>query len=250
MWAGNVVKLSLPMAEQQLIAAIRAELLRHVDPVYKEGAQNYFKEGIVLHGVRTPAVRAISAEYFGSVKGRSKAEIFALCDRLLRYETNEERTIAFDWAYRLRKQYQPADFKTFERWLRDHVDNWGGVDDLCCHTFGAFIDRFPEFLSSVFKWTMARPWHMRRAAAVILIMPVRKGKYFANVLKTSDALLRDEHDLVQKGYGWLLKEATKKFPKQVLDYVMERKADMPRTALRYAIEKLPEAWKKRAMARN
>jgi len=237
------------MAEQQLIAAIRAELLRHVDPEYKKGAQNYFKEGIVLHGVRTPVVRVISAMFFREVKGRSKAGIFSLCDRLLSYDTSEERAIAFDWAYRLRKQHEPSDFKTFHRWLRDHVDNWGGVDDLCCHTFGAFIDRFPEFLPSVFKWTTAKPWHLRRAAAVILIMPVRKGKYFANVLATADALLCDEHYLVQKGYGWLLKEATKKFPHEVLDYVMRNKADMPRTALRYAIEKMPPAWKQRAMAR-
>lgn len=233
----------------KIVRDIRAELLRHVDPAYKRGAQNYFKEGIVLHGVRTPVVRAISTTYFRQVKGIGKTEIFALCDSLLAYGTNEERAIAFDWAYRLRKSYDPSDFKTFERWLRNHVNNWAGVDDLCCHTFGVFIDRFPEFLPSVFKWTAAKPWHLRRGAAVILIYPVRQGKYFENALKTSDALLRDKHDLVQKGYGWLLKEATRKFPHEVLDYVIKNKADMPRTALRYAIEKMPPAWKKRAMAR-
>ncbi|MDI6739128.1 MAG: DNA alkylation repair protein [Candidatus Edwardsbacteria bacterium] len=58
-----------------------------------------------------------------------------------------------------------------------------------------------------------------------------------------------KHAVVQKGYGWLLKEATRKFPKQVLKYVLKHKADMPRTALRYAIEKMPETWKKRAMAK-
>ena len=237
------------MAEQQLIAAIRAELLRHVDPEYKKGAQNYFKEGIVLHGVRTPVVRAIAAKCFREVKGLAKADILTLCDRLLSFDTSEERSIAFDWAYRLRKQYEPSDFKIFQRWLRDHVDNWGGVDDLCCHTFGAFIDRFPEYLPAVFTWTKRKEWHMRRAAAVILIPSVRRGKYFENALRTSDALHCDEHYLVQKGYGWLLKEATKEFPRQVLAYVLKHKARMPHTALRYAIEKMPPAWRKRAMAR-
>ncbi len=90
---------------------------------------------------------------------------------------------------------------------------------------------------------------MRRAAAVILIYPVRQGKYFEQVLKTSNALLCDEHYLVQKGYGWLLKEAARKFPHEVLGYVLKNKASMPRTALRYAIEKMPPAWKKRAMAK-
>jgi 3-methyladenine DNA glycosylase AlkD len=237
------------MADQQFISAIRAELVRNVDPVYREGAQNYFKEGIVLHGVRLPIVRTISAKYYQQVKDLETSGLFALCDSLLTYGTSEERTIAFDWAWRRRKQFEPVHFKSFERWLLDHVNNWGGVDDLCCHALGYFIDRYPEFLPKVFTWTKSKQWHLRRAAAVILIYPVRKGKYFENVLKTSDALLCDEHYLVQKGYGWLLKEATRKFPKQVLDYVLAHKASMPRTALRYAIEKMPPAWKKRAMAR-
>jgi 3-methyladenine DNA glycosylase AlkD len=249
MSAGNMLKLSLLMADQQFIAAIRAELVRHVDPAYRQGAQNYFKEGVVLHGVRIPVVRAISARYYRQVKGLDKTGLFALCDRLLTFGTSEERGIAFDWAWRRRQQFEPHDFKILERWLRDHVSNWGGVDDLCCHAFGHFIDRFPECLPAIFKWTKAKQWHMRRAAAVILIFPVRKGKYFENVLKTSDALLCDEHYLVHKGYGWLLKEATKKFPKEVLDYVLKHKARMPRTALRYAIEKMPPAWKKQAMAK-
>ncbi|MDI6741038.1 MAG: DNA alkylation repair protein [Candidatus Edwardsbacteria bacterium] len=233
----------------QIIRDIRDELLRNVDPVYRKGAQNYFKEGIVLHGVRSPIVRAISAKYYKQVKGLEKSEIFTLCDRLLSYGASEERTIAFDWAWRRRRQFEPSDFKTLERWLRDHVNNWGGVDDLCCHALGFFIDRYPEFLPNVYRWTTAKQWHMRRAAAVILIYPVRRGKYFEHVLKTSNALLCDEHYLVQKGYGWLLKEATKKFPQEVLDYVLKRKTRMPRTALRYAIEKMPPAWRKRAMAK-
>jgi 3-methyladenine DNA glycosylase AlkD len=230
-----------------IIKQIRAELLKKVDPVYREGAQNYFKEGIVLHGVRLPVVRAVSAKYFKQVRSLEKSEIFALCDKLLSYGTSEERTIAFDWAWRRRREFQPSDFIVFERWLRDHVSNWGGVDDLCCHTFGYFIDRFPEFLPNVLRWTKSKQWPLRRAAAVILIYPVRRGKYFSDVLKTSNALLCDEHYLVQKGYGWLLKESCKKFPKEVFEYVMKNKDRMPRTALRYAIEKMPPARRKQAM---
>ncbi|MDO9390760.1 MAG: DNA alkylation repair protein [bacterium] len=232
-----------------IIKHIRAELLKNVDPVYREGAQNYFKEGIVLHGVRLPVVRAISAKYYRQVKGLERVEIFALCDQLLSYGTSEERTIAFDWAWRRRREFQPSDFNVFERWLKDHVNNWGGVDDLCCHTFGYFIDRFPEFLPNFLRWTKSKQWPLRRAAAVILIYPVRRGKYFSDVLKTSGALLCDDHYLVQKGYGWLLKESCKKFPGEVFDYVMKNNRQMPRTALRYAIEKMPVAQRKKAMSK-
>ena len=230
-----------------VIKNIRAELLQKADPVYRRGAQNYFKEGITLHGVRTPVVRAISAKYYKQVKGLKKTDIFELCDRLLSYGTSEERTIAFDWAWQLRQQFEPSDFNILERWLKDHVNNWGGVDDLCRRALGCFICRYPRFLPKVFIWTKSREWHMRRAAAVILISPAKLGRALPETLKTSSALMNDGHYLVQKGYGWLLKEAYVKFPREVFRFVMKNKDTMPRTALRYAIEKMPPSKKKQAM---
>ena len=62
-------------------------------------------------------------------------------------------------------------------------------------------------------------------------------------------LLHDEDDLVRKGYGWMLKEASRAWPNEVLEFVLQRRAKMPRIALRYAIELLPPDWRKRAMRR-
>jgi len=90
---------------------------------------------------------------------------------------------------------------------------------------------------------------MRRAAAVTLILPARKGKFLDDIFEIADSLLLDTDDLVQKGYGWMLKEASKKHQKQVFDYIMKNKDKMPRTALRYAIEKMPPDLRKQAMAK-
>ena len=82
-----------------------------------------------------------------------------------------------------------------------------------------------------------------------LIYPVRKeGKYLGKIFEIADRLLEDEDDLVRKGYGWMLKEASNVYPKKVFDYVMRKKDKMPRVALRYAIEKMTKSWKERAMA--
>jgi 3-methyladenine DNA glycosylase AlkD len=62
-------------------------------------------------------------------------------------------------------------------------------------------------------------------------------------------LFHDTDDLVQKGYGWMLKEASRRHPEEVFRYVMKHREDMPRTALRYAIEKMPGDWKRQAMER-
>ncbi len=65
----------------------------------------------------------------------------------------------------------------------------------------------------------------------------------------SDLLLADGDDLVQKGYGWLLKEESRKHPQAVFDYVVRNRAFMPRTALRYAIELMPKERKAQAMTK-
>ena len=63
-------------------------------------------------------------------------------------------------------------------------------------------------------------------------------------------MLLDNDDLVQKGYGWMLKAASQAHPQAVFTYVMQHKAEMPRTALRYAIEKMPQELKSQAMAKE
>ncbi len=238
------------MRDRNLIRGIRLELLRKVEPRYREGITNFFKgDPVKFLGVRTPHVRAISAKAFKALKGADKREVWALCDRLLASGYGEERTVAFDWAWRLRKKLEPSDFKVFERWLARHCADWAGVDDLSCHALGYLLYEFPGLLPRLTAWRRSSKWHLRRASAVCLIYSVRRKKKLGPALKTADALLMDEHDLVQKGYGWLLKEATRHYPKIVFEYVLKHNARMPRTALRYAIEKLPAGWRKRAMAR-
>ena len=88
---------------------------------------------------------------------------------------------------------------------------------------------------------------MRRASSVSLIIPARKGLFLDAIFEIADNLLLDKDDLVQKGYGWMLKAASESHQQEVFDYVMKNKFKMPRTALRYAIEKMPKNLKIIAM---
>jgi len=235
---------------KMFIKKVRKELNRYIDREYRNGAKKYFKEGIRLYGVRSHHVRKISASYFSDVRGKNKQEIFHLCEKFLKSDMSEERTIAFDWAYRLRKNYEESDFKRFELWMRNYVSNWGACDDFCCHAFGCFIFQFPEFFPRIKTWARSRNRWLRRASAVILIYSLRKKKMFSQAFEMADLLLMDQDDLVQKGYGWMLKEVSDYYPLRVFRYVMKHKKTMPRTALRYAIEKLSARMKKRAMKRD
>jgi len=235
------------MENKLLLAKIRKELKNNVDLKYKEGERRYFKEKIKSYGVRAPIVRGISRKYFKEVKDLKKEEIFSICEKLLKSGYTAEIVIALDWAYRIKKQYIRKDFKIFESWLKKYIYNWGNCDDFCGHILGYFIFQFPEFLSEVKKWSNSKNRWLRRASAVVLIYSVRKKKYLKDIFKTADMLLIDKDDLVQKGYGWTLKEASNVYPKEVFNYVMKNKDKMSRTALRYAIEKLPANLRKKAM---
>ena len=228
-------------------ASIVRELKKHVDETYRKGAESYFKEGISLYGVRTNIVRKVAADFFRRVKKENKKTIFRLCEDLLRSKYSEEKAIAFDWAHRLHRKYTPEDFRLFESWLRKYVSNWGACDDFCCHAFGVFVHRFPEFLPNVFVWTGSKNRWLRRGAAVIMIHSLRKGEHLDFAFNIDDALMTDEDYLVQNGYGWMLKDASIIFPSQVLNYVLKHKKEMPRRALRYAIERFAPEQRRKAM---
>ena len=198
----------------------------------------------------TSVVRDISKTHFRQIKHLDKDAVFELCEALLKLDRWPERTIAFDWAFRLRKQYKASDFATFERWLKDYVNGWGSCDDFCTHAFGSLMLQHPELLPNVMAWTASDNRWLRRAAAVVLLYSIRRDENVDAAFRVADRLLLDEDDMVQKGYGWLLKEIGKRVDAQrVFDYVMAHKAEMPRTALRYAIEKLPPEMREQAMAR-
>ena len=91
---------------------------------------------------------------------------------------------------------------------------------------------------------------MRRASAVSLIVPAKHGRFLKESIEIVDLLLTDKDDIVQKGYGWLLKEASRKHTDEVFAYVMKNKRQMPRTALRYAIELMPKELKAEAMKKD
>ncbi len=91
---------------------------------------------------------------------------------------------------------------------------------------------------------------MRRAAAVTLIVPAKKGKFLEDIFEIADSLLTDLDDLIQKGYGWMLKDASIQHQPEIFAYVMAKKQMMPRTALRYAIERMPADLKRQAMAKD
>lgn len=234
---------------KNIIEQIRSTLKVSTDENTVQTSQRFFKEKIVSYGVKVPTVDKIGKEIYKQIENEPKSVIFSLCEQLWQSGYLEESFVACNWSYNVRKQYEPADFEVFERWINQYVNNWASCDTLCNHTVGEFIEKYPEYLSKLKAFAHSYNRWVKRAAAVSLIVPARKGKFLSDIFEIADILLLDQDDLVQKGYGWMLKAASQANQQEVFDYVMRHKAVMPRTALRYAIEKMPEEMRKRAMER-
>ena len=233
----------------EIIAEIRNQLKKNSDKKTKDIGKKFFKEKIQVYGVKTALVSKIAKENFKQIKNQTKTKIFQLCEELFKSGYMEEAFIACNWSYFLHKSYEEKDFKIFEKWINTYVNNWAECDTFCNHTVGTFLEMYPQYIEKLKTWTKSKNRWVKRAAAVSLILPARKGLFLKDIFAIADSLLLDPDDLVQKGYGWALKAASQKYQKEVFNYIISNKKIMPRTALRYAIEKMPENLKKQAMAK-
>ena len=234
---------------ENIIAKIRTALRKNIDEKTQITTQNFFKEKIKAYGIKVPTVNKISKEYFKLIEDKPKSEIFDLCEILWQSGYIEESLIACHWSYFMHKNYEAKDFQIFEKWVDHYINNWASCDTFCNHTIGKFMEMYPEYLVRLKDFAKSDNRWMRRASSVSLIIPARKGKFLTEILEIADILLLDKDDLVQKGYGWMLKAASKAHQQEVFEYVMKNKTIMPRTALRYAIEKMPKDLKSKAMER-
>jgi 3-methyladenine DNA glycosylase AlkD len=244
----------LTQIRQTLTDSANAQTAALSDRFYKEG------EAAKVYGVSVAKVRKIAEAGFLQIKENPKQTIFELCEELWKSGYFEEAVVACVWTEALHKNYEPADFAFFERWLGNYVNSWADCDTLCNHTVGEFVMMYPDYVSQLKTWAKSSNRWMRRGASVTLIIPARKGLFLNDILEIADILLLDKDDLVQKGYGWMLKAASmsetfikaddqtkKKHLDAVVQFVMKNKSVMPRTALRYAIEKMPPELKTKAM---
>jgi 3-methyladenine DNA glycosylase AlkD len=232
---------------KDFLERLRTELKNAVDERTKDGVKRFFKEEIKYYGIKNPVVTKIAKQFYPEIKKLSKSEIFALCEELFQSGYIEESFIACNWAYKQEKLFEKKDFYIFEKWVKTYVHNWATCDTLCNHTVGSLIMKYPDLIEDLKKWAISENRWVKRASAVSLIIPARKGLFLEDIFGIANILLLDSDDMVQKGYGWMLKSASEANQKEVFEYVMKNKKVMPRTALRYAIEKMPDKLKKEAM---
>jgi 3-methyladenine DNA glycosylase AlkD len=184
----------------------------------------------------------------------SKKDFFNIIEALLKEKEHELKTIAFKLLYKKRKVFTKADFIVFERWLKKYVHNWAHCDTFLTHSLGYLIYNYPELIEKTNFWINSNNRWLRRSASIILIYSFKYHKnkqefimFFSRLKQVVLKQINDKDDLVQKGYGWSAKEAANKDEELVYKFIYKHKQKLPRTALRYAIEKMSLEHKQKAM---
>jgi 3-methyladenine DNA glycosylase AlkD len=126
------------------------------------------------------------------------------------------------------------------------VNNWDLVD-VVGFRFGTYLHDEPNYIKLLTQLAKSEVLWERRTAMIFAGSFIRLGEYRPTLI-IADQLIEDEHDLIHKAIGWMLREVGKRDVSVLRQFLKEYAATMPRTALRYAIEKLPEAERRRWLA--
>jgi 3-methyladenine DNA glycosylase AlkD len=224
-----------------ILDEIRKQLAGAVDPAFREGATNFFKEEIRPYGVRAPQIRQIAAGAWREFKKWPRVEQNRFANELWKSGWFEEGAIAIYLYRRVGKSCGEREFRLFERWMDKYVHNWAHCDGVASWLISASIANEPALMDMLPPWTRSPNRWKRRAAAVSFLQEAKQGRNTDRIFDLADRLLDDMDDMVQKGAGWLLKEAYPKRPREVVAFLEPRKSRPSRVLLRYAAEKMTPA---------
>lgn len=219
---------------------LQKELKKLANPKIAEHSQRFFKTqkgdygyGDIFIGVRAPQLRSLA---------KSNIHLtFSDIKILIKSKIHEERMLGLlilVYKYRSSKEEKEHD-KIYSFYIKHfkYINNWDLVDISCPHIVGPYLmNRDRKVL---YTWAKSDHLWTKRIAMITNWWLVRKGD-LGDVFKIAKILLKDEHDLIHKAVGWMLREAAKKDLVKAEAFLKKHYKSMPRTMLRYAIEKFPE----------
>lgn len=222
------------------LTSLRKELLLMADSKRAVSSAKYFKtgkgeygEGDFFIGISVPDQRMICKKYIDlNLKDLTS---------LLHSKEHEFRTSAL---YILVEKFEKNDSRKqiFDLYLKNTkwINNWDLVDTSASYIAGEYLDGNKDKMKILTKLAKSKSLWERRIAMIATLAYINKGRS-EEAIEIADILINDKHDLIHKAIGWMLREMGKKVSEKELFKFLDRHAKtMPRTALRYAVERLPK----------
>lgn len=233
-------------------ARLVRELKRLARPVGEFDPRRYFRGPVDLafYNVGSPAIHALArAVYARHRDDWSVEEAAAFADAMIRERHLESKAVGIEVLARYRRDFAPRLLGRWKRWLAGgHAANWATTDTMCGRLIGPLLEDHPELVPRLAGWATHRNMWVRRASVVGLLRIVRREDGLDLVYRNAAALHGDREDLIQKAVGWALREAGKIDSPRLEQYLRARGPSIPRTTVRYAIERFPQARRRALLA--
>jgi 3-methyladenine DNA glycosylase AlkD len=207
---------------------------------YKTGPGEY-AEGDVFLGGTVPQTRSVA----NSFKNLEFAEIQKLFNSPF-HEARLCAAIILNLQFKAAKSLQDRK-KIFNFYLKqvraERINNWDIVD-VSAPWMGVYLIEVEDPMPLLIKFSKSKSLWQRRVSIILTFALIRAGELEPTLI-ISEALLKDKEDLIHKAVGWMLRELGKKDVMLLREFLKQHSHEMPRTMLRYAIERLPEPERKR-----
>jgi 3-methyladenine DNA glycosylase AlkD len=242
------------MTPRQLAKRARTALRKAADARAATQQRKFFKPGDKVHfyGVATPGLRQIERDIYQTVRKEWKyADALEFCELMMPDRYVESKSLGLMLLARYHRQFEEDLLWRIQCWLEaDLCDNWAVTDQLSAQIISRMLDKFDALASKVESWNRSPNLWVRRASAVSFVKPAGKGGHLDRIYRIVTILLPDQHDLIHKASGWLLREAGKADPVRLERYLLEHGPAIPRTTVRYAIERFPAARRRKILEKT
>jgi 3-methyladenine DNA glycosylase AlkD len=232
------------MAPRQMAQQAKKTLAGAANLEVARRAASYFKPGekIFAYGIKTPELRKIEKGLYKSIQEFwTYSEGLEFANALLQDKHLEAKTLGLLLLSEYHKSFQASLLDQAKVWLVGNLcDNWAVTDLLSTQVLTRLIQSHPIVILRIKKWTSSPNLWLRRASAVSFVNAAGKGKHLDTAYAIATSLLTDTRDLIHKATGWLLRESGTTDPQRLKSYLLSHGPAVPRTAVRYAIERFPK----------
>lgn len=227
-------------------------LRRHANAKKAASYQRFFKQPVNYFGLDKQTSTEIKQDLFEKIQESWTIEdAVRFCKAMIKDPHMESRGIGYQVVAQFVSEAPPKLLADVKRWLEHSCGNWGLVDNLAPSVLAPLLEQHPDLIPDVVSWSDSPSQWVRRGATVAFVPLVGKTKdqklYLRTAYQIAERLFDDEEDLMHKAVGWLLRESGKADMKRLERFLLEKGPRIPRTSVRYAIERFPKDERKRLL---
>jgi 3-methyladenine DNA glycosylase AlkD len=224
--------------ELPIATAIERQLAALGTPERAAGEKRYLKSELEHFGASLPATRGLVRATLAEHPTLGHDDIVGLVDALWSREIFDCRSAAVELLRASSALLGPADIDIVERLLR-RSSTWALVDPLAEHVAGGLVERHPELVGSLDRWSIDPDFWIRRSSMLALLRALRQGAGdFERFGRYADGMLDEREFFIRKAIGWVLREASRKRPDLVFAWVAPRAARCSGVTIREAVKHL------------